>query len=179
MSLPRDPRQSACDDHSPDDRFEIELRKALSQLGNGGPGSGAPDLTKRIMGRLGYESVGVAEARRRRRVRWMGRAALMLGAFVAIGIGIQLHNASPDVRRPLDGGLDFVGDGRAGGVTMPAAIDRGLRDHESRLNGFMDAIRKLRPETLLRAPSLRDGADPQKFDANEYRPISIEPFGWV
>ena len=61
----------------------------------------APDLTRSIMGRLGYMKVSPAVARRRRIRQWGTRAGLALSAMIAIAIGLQVYENGPTIRKPV------------------------------------------------------------------------------
>lgn len=73
----------------------------------------APDLTRSIMGRLGYvrEPRAIA-ARRRMRVR-IGQIVLGLGAGCLVFAALAIHQRGPSARRPL-------------ATTLPGAVERDI-----------------------------------------------------
>lgn len=94
--------------------------------------SAAPDLTRSIMGRLGYMRVAPMVVRRQRRRRWAARSAFGVMLLGAIGAGILLHNASPDARGPVE-------------MTVPAAISHDVETHQERIDALMNMLRDMTP----------------------------------
>ena len=60
----------------------------------------APDLTRRIMGRLGYMAVSPEIARRRRWRLWQQRLFLCAGGLAVIALGFVVHQNGTHARRP-------------------------------------------------------------------------------
>ncbi|MCH7603352.1 MAG: glycosyltransferase family 4 protein [Planctomycetes bacterium] len=60
-----------------------------------------PDLTRSIMGRLGYMKASPNVVRRARILRHVNRGLLGVAAMVALGVGIFIHNHGPDARRQV------------------------------------------------------------------------------
>jgi hypothetical protein len=106
------------------------LRDVLSDLASGGDHERAPDLSRSIMGQLGYMRVGARVARRRRMAGWANRAALCLVAAVAFGFGWRVFTASPQVRRPAE-------------TTLPQAVGRDVRMQQQRIGGVIQTIRSI------------------------------------
>ena len=79
------------------------------------PGS-APDLTRAIMGRLGYMRAAPRVVRRERLRRNLGRGLFSLALIALLGVAVHLHEQSPLARRPAE-------------VTLPAAIRNDLDRH--------------------------------------------------
>lgn len=125
----------------------------------------APDLTKSIMGRLGYMKVSSKVARRHRLRRWLNRLGTALVLACAIGIGFQFYSVSEQIRRPE-------------GATVPDALGSDLQRHQDRLNNAIHTIRNLSPRVPtapLKAPA-RPKASPLHDDVNS---LSSLPTRWV
>lgn len=93
----------------------------------------APDLTRSIMGRLGYMQVDPAIARRHRRRRWAARGAVVAMMLMAIGGGIAVFNQSDAVRRQHE-------------VTIPSAIGQDVQQHQQRFNTFIRVLQSSTPQ---------------------------------
>lgn len=93
---------------------------------------GAPDLTRSIMGRLGYMRVDPAVARRRRIHRWAGRSAVLIMMALTIAGGITVFNQSEAVRRPYD-------------MTIPSAIGQDVEQHQQRVNTLIRVLQSSTP----------------------------------
>lgn len=149
-------------DHRREDA-DRRLTEAMAQ-----PVAG-PDLTRRIMGRLGYMQVSRRIARRRALERWAGRAALTAVAAVALGLGLRVYQSSPELRRPS-------------GPTIPDALSNDLQRQQHRIGNVIRTIRTLSPQRPSDAPA--ESADPceppsppaHNEDVNEW---SIAPMRWV
>ena len=88
----------------------------------------APDLTRSIMGRLGYMRASRAAARRGRLRRWAARTTTCLFGVAVLAVGARVHNESASARRP-------------DGPTVPSAIGTGM-------TGFirtLETIRQIAP----------------------------------
>jgi hypothetical protein len=73
----------------------------------------APDLTRSIMGRLGYvREPRSSAARRRTRVR-IGQIVLAFGAGCLVFAALAIHQRGPSARRPLP-------------TTLPGAVERDI-----------------------------------------------------
>lgn len=92
----------------------------------------APDMTRAIMGKLGFMRAAPAVVRRARSRRRAGRIAFSLAMVGIILISAYLHQRSDDVRRPE-------------GPTLPAAIGNDLNLHHDRLQHMFRTIRNLTP----------------------------------
>jgi hypothetical protein len=130
----------------------------------------APDLTRRIMGRLGYMQVSPRIARRRRMMRWASRAGVCMAAALAIGIGLHVYENTADLRQPE-------------GATIPAAITIDLQTQQHRLGSVIQTIRNLSTETRPQdSIDLRPfEAEMLEFDAldDDLPPASLAFFRWV
>jgi hypothetical protein len=139
-------------DHN--DPLERELLRELSRP------TPSPDLTRPIMGRLGYMRAAPRVVRRRRIRRWTNRLTLCMAALVVIGLAARLHEASPHTRR-------------ADGVTIPGAIENDLSRHERNIRGTIQLIRELAPP-----PSTVPSPSPDALDA-DVDSSGIGPFRWM
>jgi len=125
----------------------------------------APDLTKSIMGRLGYMKVSPKVARRHFIRRWLNRLGMAMVLACAIGIGFQFYSVSEQVRRP-------------DGPTVPDSLSNDLQRHQDRLNNAIHTIRNLSPRVPtapLKAPA-KPKANPLQDDVNG---LSTLPTRWV
>jgi hypothetical protein len=129
----------------------------------------APDLTRAIMGRLGYMRISPAARRRRMLRKWGSRAALTCVAAVAVSIGLHAYENGPTVRRPA-------------GPTVPAAIGSEIMRQQNRIGGVIQTIRNLVPPPQDQPPG--DPSDereapgePVGDDVNS--PSSSSPLRWV
>jgi len=125
----------------------------------------ARDLTKSIMGRLGYMRVSEKVARRHRIRRWLSRLGTAMVFACAVGIGFQFYSVSDQIRRPQ-------------GQTLPDALGHDLERHQNRLNNAIHTIRNLSPRiptAPLRAP-VKPQARPVQDDVNG---VSALPTRWV
>ena len=122
----------------------------------------APDLTRAIMGRLGYMKASPRVVRRRRRRRRCGRVLLSLALLAVIALGLEVRTAGP------------VG-GQPAGPTVPAAIGRDVALHQDRLQRTIQTIRNLVPPAP-REPEI-DGPEPA-IDEDVDR-SALGPFRWL
>lgn len=159
------------DEHnSMPDGFEQLLNEQLQRA------EPAPDLTRRVMGRLGYMQVKPAVARQHRRRRVFARSGVVVAGLLAVGIGIVMHNSSPQARRPME-------------MTLPAAAGQDLESSQQRMGDMFRSLRMLtpsfgettgEPREIHRAPSespAEDAGTPQMDDA--INRSAIAPMRWV
>ncbi len=155
---------------SPADPLETWLEAQLKR-----PDS-APDLTRKVMGRLGYMAVPPDVAQRHRRLRHFARSGIVLAGFLAVGIGIFMHNSSPEARRPLE-------------MTLPAAVGQDLESSQQRMGEMFRSLRRLTPSLELPAEShpdsfRRPNESPSQDDGTELMDDAINrsaiaPMRWV
>jgi hypothetical protein len=117
----------------------------------------SPDLTRKIMGRLGYMKATPHVARRRRIRRWVNRLALCAAALIVVVGGARVHESGPYARRPA-------------APTIPKAIGNDVSLHQQRIKGTIRMIRTLAPT----APSRPDDALDEEVDRS-----AIGPFRWL
>ena len=111
------------------------------------PDMQAPDLTHRVMGRLGYMKASPAVAARRRRQRWISRGLLACGLLM-FGAGVvALMPALPGARAPH-------------ATTMPAAVERSFDRHQEQADRTLEVIRGLLIQPTA-APPDRIGEEPE------------------
>jgi hypothetical protein len=131
----------------------------------------APDLTRNIMGRLGYMKAAPGAVRKARFRRWAGRFATVFVALVAVGVGLHMYNIGPDARR-------------AAPITIPSAIGSELQRQQDCINSMIRTIRQLTPKHGERAPSFisRPVEEPsesnQPLDEDVNR-SAVAPVEWV
>lgn len=130
----------------------------------------SPDMTRAVMGRLGYMQVSTKVSRRHRLHRWVSRAGLTLAALLAVGVGLQMHNESSRARRPLDG-------------NVPAALGNDLQQHRLRFDDVIQTIRRVTPTGPLQMPA---DLTPDEVDEDQGFPVDDDvqrlvslPMRWV
>jgi len=90
----------------------------------------APDMTKAIMGRLGYMRLSESAVRQRARMKWVRRLATAACLGLVLGVGLLMHMQSADSRLPV-------------GPTIPAAMHESIRQSGEQFDRAIDTIRKL------------------------------------
>src|SRR5262245_7378743 len=127
----------------------------------------SPDVTRAVMGRLGYMTVPARVARRQRLRRWGSRAGLTLATMLALGAGIRRYNESSRARQPLESNI-------------PSALGNDLERHRQRFNDVIQTIRRVTP-----TPSATPSAVPEADD-DEGSPVEDDvqrlaglPMRWV
>jgi len=88
----------------------------------------APDMTRAIMGRLGYMRVTEETIKQRRRVKWMRRFATAACLGLVVFAGLLVHRHSADSRNPM-------------GPTIPAALHESLEYGGQQLDRAIESIR--------------------------------------
>lgn len=87
-----------------------------------------PDLTRRIMGRLGYMQAAEVVVQRRRRQRWFARAGIVLAGCLALAVGWQVHQQSDVVRQPAE-------------LTLPAALQQDMEERGKQFHRTLESLR--------------------------------------
>lgn len=105
-----------------------DLRDALDELAQAE--KAAPDMTRSIMGRLGYMRVSPAVARRKLMMQWANRAGMLAVCGVAVALGWRVFESSPQVRR-------------ANETTLPQAISHDARQQTQRIDSMLQTIRQI------------------------------------
>jgi hypothetical protein len=98
-----------------------------------------PDLTRSIMGRLGYMQGSAQVAERRRRRRRLVRGAVVTCALCVITGGLLVHQFGPNARRA---------DETSVGTVLPAALERNVDDMGSALERLRDVFAPPRPRAV-------------------------------
>lgn len=111
---------------SHDDRHLQDALDGLAQTGSGA----APDLTRSIMGRLGYMRVSPEVARKRFLMKWGNRAGMIAVGCVALALGWRVFESSPQVRRPNE-------------TTLPQAISHDVQQQQERIGSMLQTIRQI------------------------------------
>jgi hypothetical protein len=130
----------------------------------------APDLTRAVMGRLGYMRVSEPIVRKRHRAKWMRRVGTAACLSFALLAGLYMHRQTADSRIPS-------------GPTIPAALRDSFESSGERFDRAIEAIRLLEflPQgggSLLGAPN----AGPRNEERNvrpELQRGNQPPFRWV
>ena len=127
----------------------------------------APDLTRRIMGQLGYMQVGPRVARRHRIRRIAGLIGTLAVAVLALSVGMRFYENGSDARRPA-------------GVTIPAAIGNDVQRQQNQIGNVIRSIRNLSlpPRPLEIEPAAPDDdSPPRMLEQDDHG--STAPFRWV
>lgn len=119
----------------------------LDDLARPGPG---PDLTRAIMGRLGFMKVTDRVTRRRRLRRSVGRTMITAVMFSLVIAGFFVHQNGRSARGPS-------------GLTVPSAIRRDVDRHQRRLDWTIRTIRSIAP----RLDQLRLEPDPYQLEREQ------------
>lgn len=140
-------------------------QRQMDLLGDLARPTDAPDMTRSIMGRLGYMRVPSAVSRRHRLRRAAGRLGLLCSALFAVGLGAKMYLESPQARRPAD-------------VTIPAAIDSDLQRQHQQFDSMIRTIRNLSPVNSV--PRESEEGDREQDGINEdVNHSSVGPVRWV
>jgi len=117
-------------DQRPEDRLlhdlSPDLEAALSRPVE------APDMTRSIMGQLGYMRASRAAARRGRLRRWAARATTCVFGVAVLAIGLRVHDQSASARRPV-------------GPTVPSAIGSQMTEQGRSIIRTLETIRQIAP----------------------------------
>lgn len=119
--------------HGPDAR-DIQDEQLLEKLE---APVDCPDLTRCIMGRLGYMKSSPRVVRRRNMMRWVRRSLLASAAMLALFAGISIHNQGPDARRPET-------------LSLSEAAFHDVQMHTQRLGSVLQTFRSLTPTSLTK-----------------------------
>lgn len=136
----------------------------------------APDLTRSIMGRLGYMRVPDKVAQKKRRNRILRRSVYAAAMVAALGAGFSIYQQSESVRQPAD-------------VTVPGAIIQEAQQSRMRLNEVLNSIRlpdterlqvpasQPQPTTTPRYNEQMEPTDPTRDE--DVNRSAVAPFRWV
>jgi hypothetical protein len=125
-----------------------------------------PDMTRRIMGRLGYMHASSNAVRRARRQRWFNRIiGTCAMALLALGFFL-MHQHSNAVRTPAE-------------VTLPAAIGNDLQQQQHRIEHVIRTFQQIAPTVPAThvQPQEHEPADEpidQRIDES-----AVAPVRWV
>ena len=127
-----------------------------------------PDLTRSIMGKLGYMKAAPRVVRRNRNRRHVKRGLIGVAAFIALGVGIFIHNSGPDARRQV-------------GPTLSEAVSHDILKQQQRIGNVIDAFRNLTPASFTeQTPLPTDTESIPDFSNEEDVPlIAKAPFRWM
>lgn len=109
-----------------------------------------PDLSRSIMGRLGYMRIAAPVSRRRTLAKWGNRAAMFMIVAIAFTLGWRVFSVSDQVRRPSD-------------MTIPQAVGRDVEMQRQRLDSLIQTIRSI-SSPKLEAPPTTTGEESDGFD---------------
>jgi len=135
---------------SPDHGFLWELSRPKA----------SPDLTRPIMGRLGYMKAAPGVVRRRRIRRWVNRLTLAALGLLLVVVAGRVHESGPHARR-------------VAGPTIPAAIGNDVNRHQQRIRGTIQLIREFAPAAPTDSPPPEEALD-EDVDRS-----AVGPFRWM
>jgi hypothetical protein len=151
-------RRSSPNDHRVEHRLHDELRRPIA----------APDMTRTIMGKLGYMQASPAVVRRRKIRRVLDRAAL-LAVVIAVGsVGVMVFKSSPDARQPLES-------------TMPAAVRHDVQHQQHRFNTVIQLLRDMPPRLEIEEvlETGLDVAEPLHLLDEDVDHSAVAPVRWI
>ena len=90
------------------DPLELTDQDVLESLDSEHEGLSCPDFTRSVMGRLGYMNASAKVCRRRRIRTFIHRGSLAMAAMIALAVGIQIFNQSPEARRPVETSIQEI-----------------------------------------------------------------------
>lgn len=132
-----------------------------------------PDLTRSIMGRLGYMKAHPNVIRRTRILRHLKRGLLGVAMLFALGVGIFIHNHSPDARRQV-------------GPSLTEAVNHDIQLQQQRIGSMIQTIRNLTPRNLTPASyteqkPLQTETEIRTIfsDEDDVPLIAMAPFRWI
>lgn len=131
-------------------------RKEASWLDDLGRSDETPDMTREIMGRLGYMKTTDDAARRVRRGRRIARTAIIAGGVAMLAVGAVIHHAGPRARRPVE-------------QTIPAALSEVVQQKQERWQRSFETIIRQVPWT---SEENTDAPGPPEQ-------IAMGPFRWL
>lgn len=145
--------------------FEQALERELVD------GRVAPDLTRSIMGRLGYMRVSRRAAMRHRIRCWMSRLGTISVVALALGIGFHFYATGQQVRRPQ-------------GLTIPDAVSNDVERGSNQIQNAIQTIRNLGPRRATtpdggagtHGPASQPPAEPLHDGVNQ---LPSTPTRWV
>lgn len=154
------PEEPDCSSDVLDQLIESELSRRIE----------APDMTRAIMGRLGYMRLPEATIRKRNRMKWVRRVATAACLGLVLCVGLLMHAQSADSRLPA-------------GPTIPAALHESIKYGGERIDRALDTIRQLELGPID-GGSLFDLNVPKANEpVRNYRPElqreNQPPFRWV
>lgn len=157
-----------------DDRREVqelnEDQHLLNALDNP---IDCPDMTRSIMGKLGYMKAAPRVVRRNRIRRHVKRGLVGVAAFIALGVGIFIHNNGPDARRQV-------------GPSLSEAVNHDILMQQQRIGNVIDTFRNFTPRNLTPATFIEQKPLPVEteltpdFSNEDDVPLFAKaPFRWM
>lgn len=116
-------------------------------------GMSGPDLTDRIMTRLGYRRLDAAAARRRAVRRWMGRLVMACVLVAGAAFAWQTHQSSDRARRPS-------------GPTLEQAVESSAKEREETLRAWVRTVRMVRDRIGVQESDMEPAASDPPADGN-------------
>lgn len=120
----------------------------------------SPDLTRPIMGRLGYMKAARGVVRRRRIRRRVNRLTLAAMGLLVVVVAARVHESGPHARR-------------AAGPTIPAAIGNDVSRNQQRIRSTIQLIREFAPAAPTDSPPPEEALD-EDVDRS-----AVGPFRWM
>ena len=108
-----------------------------------------PDVTRRVMGRLGYMRVVDSVLRKRRRQLWLWRGGCTLAMVMAAGVGWRVYQTSSAVRAPAE-------------ITVPGAI---MHDAQQSRMQFQNLIQSIRQQSQPMQRPAEDSVQPSQEES--------------
>lgn len=147
------PDDAPCESDPIDRLIESELSRRLE----------APDMTRAIMGRLGYMRLSETAVRCRRRIKWVRRIATAACLGLVLGVGLFMHRESTDSRLPA-------------GPTIPRALHNSLRQGGEQLDRAINSIRLFENFSVPQIQPTPETTRPYRPELERENQL---PFRWV
>jgi hypothetical protein len=145
--------------------FNCSSQRQVDLLGDLARPMNAPDMTRSIMGRLGYMKVPPVVSRRHRLRRAAGRLGMLCASLFAVAIGAKMYLESPQARQPAE-------------ITIPAAIDSDLQRQHLQSDSVIRTIRNLTPVNSAPGDAGDQDSEPEGID-EEINRSTVGPVRWV
>lgn len=145
------------------DQFDRPVERAFERLRET---PAAPDVTRRVMGRLGYMRVSDPVARRHRRRRWIRRGVCIAVMAVTAGAGWRTYDTSSAVRAPAE-------------MTVPGAIILDAHQRQMQFRSLFQSIQLQTPAPQPADDSPVQSSQEQSWPTDDVNRSAGAPGQWV
>lgn len=148
------------------DPRESSLSDSEHMLEDLGAPMACPDMTRRIMGQLGYMKTNPNVVRRRRFRRGLQRAGLVGAAMCAMAFGAYLFIQSPEARTPQ-------------GPTIREAVSNDIQQHQKQIDNVIQTIQQLSPALLFENLIPDEPMMDLPSNEEELPMFAMAPYCWI